>query len=128
MSTVRAPPPSRTRARPNADSFVVWGAGEEKESVRTGKAFEPMPLGAGGQGSGAVRMARNVAKLGIVSLEILPADNILIAISNDHAARVMDCGDAAVPDLTTTLTVTDPKSIAKFTSVNLSSFIDTPDN
>jgi len=116
LSTVRAPPPSRTRARPNADSFVVWGAGEEKESVRTGKAFEPMPLGAGGQGSGAVRMARNVAKLGIVSLEILPADNILIAISNDHAARVMDCGDAAVPDLTTTLTVTDPKSIAKFTS------------
>ena len=43
-------------------------------------------------------MARSVAKLGIVSLEILPADNILIAISNDHAARVMDCGDAGKPN------------------------------
>ena len=52
MSTVRAQPPSRTRARPNADNFVAWGAGDEKESVRTGKAFEPMPLGAGGQGVG----------------------------------------------------------------------------
>ena len=84
------------------DDFV-----DGEESSGRGKRFEPKPLGAVQQGTGTAKMARGVAKLGVVSLEAIPADNLLIAISNDHSARVMDCGEANAPSLTTTLTVSE---------------------
>ena len=92
------------------DDFID---GEVDVSGR-GKRFEPRALGAVQQGTGTAKMARSVSKLGVISLEALPADNLLIAITNDHAARVMDCGESNAPALNTTLTVSD--TAARFVS------------
>ena len=83
-----------------AKLFVGSSGGElflfektEEEDGATGDKvtfFEPKPLGTDQQGAGQQRLARVVAKLGVHSLEVLPADNILIVLGNDHTAQVLD--------------------------------------
>jgi hypothetical protein len=70
--------------------------------------FQPVSIGAK-QAGGPPRVGRVVGKLGIRSLRVLPADNILLVVSNDHACRVLDLDTMAV-----SLSISD--TVAKYTA------------